>query len=196
MLLRLKAYGSLRSSSSGDSAGDVLRFETLEQSIEGALQELECIDANPPSPAEDALSCEESSASESSDHEPELEEGSHAGLLLDAPAGERKLRKAKSTVGAKAKPPRSKGEKKKVKIAKPGKKARSMAPSKDAIEVVAEPIPVAATPEEPAEVDREDGDAARKLKALVTRQKAEREGWAAKLRKAKEMGLEVVSKVL
>ncbi|KAL8438827.1 hypothetical protein Efla_003864 [Eimeria flavescens] len=193
-------YGSLRSCASGDNGGEVMRFETLEHSIEGALQELECIDADPPSPAEDALSCEESSLSESSDREEsaeaEAEDSIPPDTVPDATSGERKLKNSKSSTGPKTKPLKHKGEKKgKLKRAKAAKKARFVLP-KQSSEIAAEEISTSAAPEQPAEGDKENDEVNRKLKVLVTRQKTEREGWAAKLRKAKEMGLEVVSKVL
>lgn len=171
------AYGSLQPCSSGESTGEVMRFETLEHSIEGALQELECIDASPPSPAEDALSCEESSDSESSDHmatpESELEEGGPREPLPEAPNGERKLKQSKSTVGMKSRPLRQKGEKKvKIKPARTPKKARPSALSKQASEVAAEAAAPAAVIDETVEPDRESGDAARKLKLLLSKQKA------------------------
>lgn len=221
-LLALKGYGSLNSCSSGDSSGEVLRFETLEHSIEGALQELECIDASPPSPAEDSLSCEDSSLSDSTDHEAsaehEPEEGGPlatapdaaaagaadaaaatapdavAATAPDAAAVERKPKHSKSAVGPKAKPSRPK--KTKAKTSASIKKVR-VTVSKQMSDIPPEPLPSIVAPDEPtSEPDRDTGDAARKLKALVSKQRAERENWAAKLRKAKEMGLEVVSKVL
>ncbi|KAL8272372.1 hypothetical protein Esti_003662 [Eimeria stiedai] len=195
-------YGSLRSCSSGDSGGEVLRFETLEHSIEGALQELECIDANPPSPADDSPSCGESSVSDSSDREvsAELEPEEDTPVVMvtvpDAAVGERKLKRLKSSGGAKARQLRQKGEKKaKPKTSKITKKARFVLP-KQSSESALEDLPTPAAPEEPAEADKESEGTARKLKALVTKHKTERESWAAKLRRAKEMGLEVVSKVL
>ncbi|KAL8435565.1 hypothetical protein ACSSS7_002410 [Eimeria intestinalis] len=178
------------------------QFETLEHSIEGALQELECIDANPPSPADDSPSCGESSDSDSSDREasaePELEEDMPPVTVgaPDAAAGERKIKRLKSSGGPKGKQVRQKGEKKaKVKTSKVTKKARFVLP-KQSSESALEDVPTPTAPEEPVEADKESEEAARKLKALVTKHKTEREGWAAKLRRAKEMGLEVVSKVL
>ncbi|OEH74463.1 kinesin heavy chain-like protein [Cyclospora cayetanensis] len=196
-------YGTLRSSSSGESAGGVLRFETLEHSIEGALQELEFIDDKPPTPAEDALSCEESSATETSDHEaaPEAEtEEAGAGVQThDGVAIERKGKHAKAAgTAAKTKVARTKGEKKaKVKVSKAVKKGRALAPSKQASEILTDQqIAVEpSTVEEPVDHERDTSEA-RKFRALILKQKAEREGWAAKLKRAKEMGLEVVSKVL
>ncbi|KAL8455600.1 hypothetical protein Emag_000595 [Eimeria magna] len=178
------------------------QFETLEHSIEGALQELECIDADPPSPAEDSSSCEESSVSDSSDREASVEaepEEDTPPVTITAPdaaGGERKMKRLKSSGGAKAKQLRQKGEKKaKPKTSKTMKKPRFVLP-KQSTEIALEDVPTPAAAEESPEADKESEEASRKLKALITKHKTEVEGWAAKLRRAKEMGLEVVSKVL
>ncbi|KAL8445792.1 hypothetical protein Emed_005348 [Eimeria media] len=176
-----------------------------QHSIEGALQELECIDASPPSPAEDSSSCEESSVSDSSDREasaeveqvePEEDTPPVTITVPDAAPGERKMKRLKSTAGAKAKQLKPKGEKKaKPKTSKATKKPRFVLP-KQSSESALEEVPTPAAPEEAPEADKESEEASRKLKALATKHKTEIEGWAAKLRRAKEMGLEVVSKVL
>lgn len=198
----LKGGGSFQSLSSGDnSGGAVLRFETLEHSIEGAIHELECIDENPLSAGEESLTCEDSSASDVSDHEAPLEahadEGGPPEQQPDAGISERKLKPTKViAAAAKAKATRPKGEKKqKAKTAKAPKKAKPSSPVKQHSDVSPEPPPATITPDEPAEQER-DSSESRKIKALVLKQKAERENWAARLRKAKEMGLEVISKVL
>lgn len=200
----VKAYGSLQTSSSQESNTGVMRFETLENSIEGALHELECIDADAPSLAEECLSCEESSASDLSEHEgppevPEvdLEESAPRGLQSDPAVMDRKLKSVRSSTGAKSKPPRLKGEKKgKAKAGAKAKKARQPALPKPSSESLLEQAAAPAPAEAPPEAEHEPSEAERKLKALLLKQNAEREGWAFRLRKAKEMGLEIVSKVL
>ncbi|CDI80302.1 kinesin heavy chain, putative [Eimeria praecox] len=200
--IKSDGYGSLQSLSSGEaSGGGVLRFETLEHSIEGAIHELECIDDNPPSAGEESLSCEDSSASDISDHEAPVEahteEGAPPDSQPDPMTSERKTKQPKgASASAKSKVTRFKGEKKqKQKTAKTPKKAKPPSPAKEHVEVSPEPPPPTPTPEEPVEHDRDTSES-RKIKALVLKQKAERENWAARLRKAKEMGLEVISKVL
>lgn len=198
----MKTYGSLQSFSSGDAPGGVLRFETLEHSIEGAIHELECIDDNPLSAEEESLSCEDSSASESSDHEAPQEAQAEGGGLFEPPpdqaAGEQKPKQTKSAVStSKPKSVKVRVEKKhKAKTTRASKKGKASAPSKQPSEILASELPAATpTPEEHLEQERENNEA-RKIKALVLKQRAERENWASRLRKAKEMGLEVISKVL
>ncbi|CDJ64465.1 kinesin heavy chain, putative [Eimeria necatrix] len=200
--LKNDTYGSLQSFSSGDAPGGVLRFETLEHSIEGAIHELECIDDNPLSAEEESLSCEDSSASESSDHEAPQEAQAEGGGLFEPPpdqaAGEQKPKQTKSAVSTgKPKSVKVRVEKKhKAKTTRASKKGKASAPSKQPSEILASELPAATpAPEEHLEQERENNEA-RKIKALVLKQRAERENWASRLRKAKEMGLEVISKVL
>ena len=188
--------------SSGEaSGGAVLRFETLEHSIEGAIQELECIDDNPPSAGEESLTCEDSSASDISDHEAPLEAHMEDSDLReehqDAGSNDRKLKQPKGAAASpKTKVTRGKGEKKqKSKTVKISKRAKPSPPAKEPSDVSNDQPQVTLTPEEPVEQERDTSES-RKIKALVLKQKAERENWAARLRKAKEMGLEVISKVL
>ncbi|CDJ29234.1 LOW QUALITY PROTEIN: kinesin heavy chain, putative [Eimeria mitis] len=200
--IKSDGYGSFQSMSSAEtSGGGVLRFETLEHSIEGAIHELECIDDNPPSTGEESLTCEDSSASDLSDHETPAETHTEENALPDsqpdAAASERKLKQPKGApASAKAKVTRAKGEKKlKPKTTKAPKKVKPPAPAKEQGEAAPEPPPATPAPEEPVEQERDNGES-RKIKALVLKQRAERQNWAARLRKAKEMGLEVISKVL
>lgn len=213
---------SLPSAASRDSASMVMRFETLENSIDAAMQELESIDKDVPFPRDGGESDLNSDLSEDGG-EPTLVTCEAAADAVEVGLGEQDEPQtdgsaddtpshAETNVPSVALKKAEKVEKKKKKVLKGskvrrfrsthpatmiGNTANTSSPDAKDSSTVSAPL-VAPTPDAESYIEKakEVEEVNRKLSALMNKQKAERSEWAARLRKAKEKGLEIVSKVL